>query len=207
MSAIPELSIVNRPDQAGCLLDNTRQGLLRELRQPDSAAGLARRLGLPRQRLNYHLRELERAGLVQCVGERRKGNCNERVLQTSAGAFMVNPAVLGDLGPRPGPAADRASAAALAGAAAETIRSVAALEQRARTAGKRLATLTLEAEVRFASAEARAAFTEELTAAVARLVARFHDDDAPGGRRFRLMVGAHPAVPALPAATEGGSDD
>ena len=58
-----------------------------------------------------------------------------------------------------------------------------------------VATLTLETDVRFASAEARAKFAEELTDAVARIAARYHDDRAPGGRRFRLLTAVHP-VPA-----------
>lgn len=195
MSALPELSIVRDPHQAGSLLDATRRHLLECLQDPDSAAGLARRLGLPRQRLNYHLRELERAGLVTCVGERRKGNCMERMLRATARVFVISPDVLGALGVPAERATDRASAAALVNASACTIRSVAVLEERARLENKRLATLSLESEIRFASAEARAAFTEELTDTVARLVARFHDDHAPHGRRFRLVVGAHPAIP------------
>jgi DNA-binding transcriptional ArsR family regulator len=206
MTTIPALSIVEHPDQAGALLDPTRRELLERLREPDSAAGLARRMRLPRQRLNYHLRELERAGLVECVGERRKGNCTERLMRATARAFVISPAVLGSLGSSPEAGADRVSAATLVAAAAETIRSVAALERRAKREGKRLATLTLESEIRFASAAARAAFAEELTQAVARLVARFHDDRAPRGRRFRLVVGAHPAVTA-PTAEKGAQHD
>ena len=68
------------------------------------------------------------------------------------------------------------------------------LDERAQKAGKRLATLTLETEVRFASADARAAFAEELTSAVARLTAQYHDAQAPGGRAFRFVVAGHPAT-------------
>lgn len=201
MPALPALSLVHDPDQASSLIDPARRDLLARLRQPDSAAGLARQLGIPRQRVNYHLRELERAGLVQCVGEQRKGNCTERLMQVTARTFVLSPEILGNLGPTAGSAADRLSAAALVGSAAETIRSMAALERKAAAEGKRLATLTLESEIRFASAESRAAFAAELTDAVARLVARFHDDRAPRGRAFRLVVGTHPVVPAAAPAT------
>ena len=65
-------------------MDATRLRLVRELVEPDSAAGLAKRLGLPRQRLNYHLRELEAAGLLELVEERRRGNCVERIVRAVA---------------------------------------------------------------------------------------------------------------------------
>ena len=194
-AALPALSLVHDPDQAGSLIDATRRDLVERLREPESAAGLARQLGIPRQRVNYHIRELERTGLVECVGEQRKGNCTERLMRATARTFVISPEVLGSLGALPASSADRLSAVALVSAAAETIRSVAALERRASKEGKRFATLTLDAEIRFASAEARAAFATELTDAVARLVARFHVDHAPKGRTYRLVVGTHPTVP------------
>jgi hypothetical protein len=95
-------------------------------------------------------------------------------------------------------AADRLSSAYLIAAAGRIIRDLAALEDKAKREGKRVATLTLEADVRFADAGARARFAEELAEAVARLAARYHDDRAPGGRRFRLLAAVHP----VPAAAE-----
>jgi DNA-binding transcriptional ArsR family regulator len=85
------LQIVQSPEKAGVLLQPGRLRLLEQLTQPDSAAGLARRLGVPRQKLNYHLRELERAGFVELFEERRKGNCTERVVRATAREFLVAP--------------------------------------------------------------------------------------------------------------------
>jgi DNA-binding transcriptional ArsR family regulator len=192
------LDVVRSPASAAALLDTTRQQLLAHLREPDSATGLARRLKLPRQRINYHLKVLEGAGLVEMVEERRKGNCLERIVRATARAFIISPEALGELGPSAEMAADRLSSAYLIAAAGRIIRDLAALEDKAKREGKRVATLTLEAEVRFADAGARARFAEELAEAVARLAARYHDDRAPGGRRFRLLAAVHPA----PAAVE-----
>jgi len=188
------LRVVRDSEPAAALLDPVRQRLLAELRQPDSASGLARRLRLPRQRLNYHLRVLESAGMVELVEERRKGNCLERVVRATARSFIISPEALGPLGLPVEMAPDRLSSAYLVAAAGRTIREVGALEERARTEQKRLATLTLEGEVRFASAESRAAFAEELAAAMARLSAKYHDERAPGGRRFRLLAAVHPTA-------------
>ncbi|HEU4955560.1 MAG TPA: helix-turn-helix domain-containing protein, partial [Gemmatimonadales bacterium] len=183
-------------ESAAALLDPARRQLLANLREPDSATGLARRLKLPRQRINYHLKVLEAAGLVEVVEERRKGNCLERVVRSTARAFIISPEALGDLGPSAELAADRLSSAYLMAAAGRAIKDVALLEDKAKQEGKRVATLTLEADVRFASAEARAKFAEELTDAVARIAARYHNDRAPGGRRFRLLAAVHPVPPS-----------
>ncbi|MBI4420505.1 MAG: helix-turn-helix transcriptional regulator [Gemmatimonadetes bacterium] len=192
MSATLAIEVIRRPEPAAALLDRTRQKLLAHLTEPDSAAGLARRLRLPRQRINYHLRALERAGLVQLVEERRKGNCLERVVRATARAFVISPEALGALGITAESAGDRFSTGYLIAAAGRAIRDVAALEARARRQGKRIATFTIDADVRFASADARAAFAEELADAVARLAAKYHDDRAPDGRRFRLLAAIHP---------------
>lgn len=204
MAPVPSLEVVRDREPAAALLDPVRQTLLAHLNDPDSAAGLARRLRLPRQRLNYHLRELERAGLVELVEERRKGNCLERVVRATARSFVISPEALGVLGPTPETAGDRMSSAYLIAAAGRTIRDLAVLETRARKQGKRLATLTLEADVRFASARSRAAFAEELADAVARLAAKYHDERAPGGRRFRLLAAIHPTPTEGESDAEGG---
>lgn len=193
------LETVRHPEAAAALLDPMRQRLLAQLVEPDSAAGIARRLRLPRQKVNYHLRALEAVGLVELVEERRKGNCLERVVRATARSFVISPEAIGALGPTAETAADRLSSAYLIAAAGRTIRDVAALEARARQQGKRIATLTLEADVRFASAEARARFAEELADAVARLATKYHDERAPNGRPFRLLAAIHPTP------SEGGA--
>jgi DNA-binding transcriptional ArsR family regulator len=196
------LDMIADPGRAAVLLDPLRLRMLGELREEaDSASGLARRLKLPRQKLNYHLRELEREGFVELVEERRKGNCIERVVRATARAYVIDPGIMGALGIDPAEFQDRFSAAYLVAVAAKTIRDVATLRQKAEKAGKRLATFTLQTEVRFASAADRAAYVEELTAEMARLAAKYHNEQAEGGRRFQFVLGAYPTV-KKEAATE-----
>lgn len=198
------MGVVRGAHQARVLLGHNRRQLLDALAEPDSAAGLARRLSLPRQRLNYHLKLLEREGLVELVETRRKGNCTERLMRATARAFVISPEALGGPDLATPASGDRASVGALVGAAADAIRRVASLDARARSAGKRLATLTLDSEIRFASAEARARFTDELLALTGRLAAKYHDETARGGRRFRLLTLVHPAD--RPTEARGGPD-
>ena len=188
------LDVISSPERAAMMLDPLRLRLLEGLRLPDSAAGLARRLRLPRQRVNYHLRELEKQRLVELVGRRRRGNCTARILRATARAYVISPSALGGVAADPASVKDRFSAAYLLAVTARTLRDVGELDERAQKAGKRLATLTLETEVRFASADARAAFAEELAAAFAQLASRYHDAQAPGGRAFRFVVAGHPAT-------------
>jgi hypothetical protein len=77
---------------------------------------------------------------------------------------------------------------------------VGALIRRARATDKRVATLALDTQVRFATPADRAAFAGELTAAVTGLVARYHDESAPEGRWHRVVVGAHPVAAPVPEA-------
>jgi DNA-binding transcriptional ArsR family regulator len=195
---VQQTAVITGADQAVVALQRTRRQLLAHLAEPDSAAGLARRLGVPRQRLNYHLRELEREGLVELVEERRKGNCVERIVRATARAFVISPDALGELGATPEEAADRFSSTYLVSAAARAMRDVAALQAGATRAGKRLSTFTLETDVRFATAEARAQFAEELANAIAALAARYHDDRNPRGRRFRVLAAIHPVLEKKP---------
>jgi DNA-binding transcriptional ArsR family regulator len=197
----PGTEVISQPKAATAALHETRRTLLVALVEPQSAAGLGRQLGLPRQRLNYHLRELERCGLIALVEERRKGNCTERILQATARSFVISPTALGTLGPTPDAATDRFSASYVVALAARAIHEVGALETRARAENKRLATLALDAEIRFATADARAAFADELSECVARLVAKYHDDHSPAGRRHRLTALVHPLAEA-PATTD-----
>jgi DNA-binding transcriptional ArsR family regulator len=189
-----DVAVISDPSAAEVSLDPTRARLLAELRRPASAAGLAERIGLARQKVNYHLRLLELHGLIELVDERRKGNCTERVLRAQAASFVISPEALDALAPDPRRAPDRLSARWLLAVAGQLVRDVGQLLAGAERARQRLATFALDGEVRFASAADRSDFTEELAAAVAGLIARYHDENAPRGRLHRIVVAVHPAA-------------
>jgi len=177
---------------ANVLLRPLRARIIEELSQPRSAAAIAKRLELPRQNVTYHLRELEKEGLVELVEERRVGNCVERIVRATARAYLVSAEALGALAEGAASVQDRFSAAYLLAVGAQAVREVATLRQKADDLGKSLATMTLQTEVRFASAGDRAAFARELTDAVAKLAAKYHDKRAPAGRTYRVAALAYP---------------
>jgi DNA-binding transcriptional ArsR family regulator len=92
------LRIVNEPQTVWLMMHPARLKVLASLNEPDSAAGVGRCLGLPRQQVHYHLRDLERAGLVEKVGERRQRGCMETLLQATAKTYIIDPAILGESG-------------------------------------------------------------------------------------------------------------
>jgi DNA-binding transcriptional ArsR family regulator len=207
LTLVLDLDVIADPAAAITALDPLRARLLAELHEAASAAVLAAKVGLPRQKVNYHLRSLEEHGLVTQVGERKRGGLTERLLQATAASYVVSPAAMAEAGSRPERVTDRLSARYLIAVAARLVREVGEQVRGADEAGKPLPTLTLDAEVRFRSAAERAEFTEQLTAAVTDLVARFHDEGAEEGRWHRLVVGAHPIPPPGPTEATAPSEE
>ena len=192
MEPLADLEVIDDPAAAVVALDPIRARLLAVLGEAGSAASLANRVGLSRQKVNYHLRALEAHGLVRPVEERRWGGLVERRVIATATSYVVSPAAMGEAASDPARASDRLSARYLIALAARVVREVAVLVRGSKEQGKHLATLAIDTEVRFRSAAERAGFTAELTGAIAGLVARYHDATAPGGRAHRLILVAHP---------------
>jgi DNA-binding transcriptional ArsR family regulator len=204
-----DVTVIEDAAAAEVSLDPIRARLLAELAEPASAAMLAARVGLPRQKVNYHLKALERHGLVELVGERRKGNMTERLMRATAASYVISPLALAAVQPDPKRSRDQLSARWLLALAAGLVRDVGTLITGAAKARKPLATYALDGEVRFASAADRAAFVQELTQGVSALIAKYHDGSAEHGRDHRVVVAVHPTVKpetvaaqqaALPAA-------
>jgi DNA-binding transcriptional ArsR family regulator len=198
LSFVLDIQVIEEPAAATVALEPIRSRLLSELAAPASAATLAARVGLARQKVNYHLNALEAHGLVRLAHERKWGGLTERLLVATAASYVVSPGALGPVAIDPNREVDRLSASYLIALGARVIREVGDLVRRANQAGKRLATLAVDTEIRFRSATDRAAFSRELTEAIARLVSKYHDPSTPGGRAHRLVVVAHP----LPQTSE-----
>ena len=196
-----DVEVIEDPAAAAVALDPVKGRLLAELSEPASAATLAARLGIARQKINYHLHALEEHGLVTVAEQRQWGGLTERLLVATAASYVVSPSALGPIANDPDRGADRLSASYLIALAARVIREVSALLRKSGEIGKRLPTLSVDTEIRFRSAADRAAFSSDLAKAVTTLAARYHDESAPGGRTHRLVVVAHP-LPQEPRKKE-----
>jgi DNA-binding transcriptional ArsR family regulator len=197
-----DIDVIDDPAVATVALDPVRCRLLSELAEPASAATLASRLGLPRQKVNYHLRTLEAHGLVEIASEKQWGGLTERLMVATAASYVISPVALGPVASDPGRTQDRLSAGYLVALAARMIREVSTLLRRSRETKKRLATLSIDTEIRFRSAKERADFSQELVDAITALAARYHDESSPEGRAHRLVVVAHPLLQEEPEAKE-----
>ena len=209
-----DIEVIEDPAAAEASLDPIRTRILRELAEPGSATQLAAKVGLPRQKVNYHLKALERHGLVELIEERKRGNVTERILRATAASYLISPAALASVAPDPHRFSDRFSAFWLLALAGRMVQEVGQLIAGPAAARQKLATFAIDGEVTFRSAADRAAFAEELGVAVARLVDKYHDggSEVPAGgasgsqaarqagRKHRLVVALHPALKA-PART------
>jgi DNA-binding transcriptional ArsR family regulator len=201
IGAVNAVEVISNAAAATSALDPIRSRLLAELAEPASAAALAVRTGITRQKINYHLRMLEQHGLVEEVATRQWGGLRERVLVASASSYVVSPEALGPVGADPARATDRLSASYLVAVAARAVREVGDLCRRARDADKRLATLSIDTTVTFRSPSDRAAFARELSESVLALAARYHDEGDSRGGTYRLLLAAYPAPPTGEDAT------
>jgi DNA-binding transcriptional ArsR family regulator len=206
----PALEVATVPDRrrAAALLKPLRLEILRQAAKPASAAAIAQTLGLPRQRVTYHVRQLARAGFLRKAGrQQRRGFIEQRWIAT-ARSYVLLPGALGPLGDASAALEDRLSAGALLAMGARLQDEVARASSDATRRGQRVATLSLESEFRFESAPQRRRFAEALRDAVTRVVAEHASPartaegaEAPG-RPYRLVIGCYPIIPRRPARKE-----
>ena len=177
------------PGAIEALTHPVRRGVLGALRAPESAAGVARTLGLPRQKVNYHLKELERVRLVRRAGERRKGHLIEKLYEAVAGTFVVSPRIAWSGERRVAALRDQISLRHLVKLGEQLQQDASGLLDRAAFDGDEIPSASVEAEVRFANEEARSAFMEEYLAALGPLLQKH---GARRGREFRVALAVYP---------------
>jgi len=200
------LELVRDAARAAVLLHHPlRLAILAALLEPDSATGVARRMNLPRQTVNYHVRELARARLLARAGRRRRRHLYEQCYVATARGYVLSPELLGKLAADPAQVADAFSAKYLLGLASKVQSELARSADLAGAAGKRLATLSINKELRFTSPERHTAFTEELERAIEEVTVRHSasftktDGSPDEGRPYRLVLGCYPIPPGQSA--------
>jgi DNA-binding transcriptional ArsR family regulator len=166
-----------------------RLRILGALRRPSSAAAVARALGEPRQKVNYHLKELERADLVRLVGERRTGNFIETIYEATARSFVVSPRFAWPDEQRAEALATQVSLENLVQLGERMQRDSAALLDRAAFDGEQIASAAVEAEVRFATEQQRTQFLNAYLEAVGPLLTRYGASDGDG---YRVVLAVYP---------------
>ena len=188
------LATIDDPQRVELVMHPLRRRILEEAAAgPVSATEVARRVGETRQKVNYHVRALADAALLEPAGERQRRGVTEKLYRSSARAYTVSAGVLGDLTPSADRFRDALSAGTLLTLAARMQDEVVRSAQQAEAQGKRLATLSIDTDVRFESATQQAAFAQALMQAVVDVIAHHSTPNTSSrGHRYRLVAGVYP---------------
>jgi DNA-binding transcriptional ArsR family regulator len=185
------VELLNDPEQVAAVAHPVRARILGALRTPDTAASVARSFGRSRQYVSYHLKELERLGLVRRAGERRKGNFLEQLYQATARRFVVSSRFATDPAQLASVFRDQVSLSQLSDLGERLQRDAAELVDLAAFEGRKIPSASVEAELRLPDEAARAAFMTELVDSLKSLLAKHGRKE---GQSFRVALAAYPEL-------------
>lgn len=174
------------PDLIVESLGSFRRQILGLLEEPDSATGLAKRLGTTRQRVNYHLHVLVGAGLVELAEVRQRRGLHEQVMRRSAEIVLVDPSAFSTRALRRKDATGLTAVVSLAG---DQVRHAAEVAAAAGASDERVVAATLDTTIRVKNPTALRAMIEELAAIVARY------DEPDDGLLLRVSTAILPGRP------------
>ena len=186
----PRATTVADPAAVEALTHPIRRQILAELRVPNSAAAVARALGEPRQKVNYHVKELARAELIQPAGERRKGHLIEKLFESVAGSFVVSPRLAWEGALQARTLEEQISLARLIDLGEQLQEDACALLDRASYDNEEIPSATVEAEISFPDETSRSAFMTDYLEALGPLLTKY---GARTGRSFRVALAVYPA--------------
>jgi DNA-binding transcriptional ArsR family regulator len=182
------VGFVGEPKAVQALAHPLRIRILESLRGAESAAGVARAIGAGRQNVNYHMRELERAGLVRGAGERRTGNFIEQLYEPVAHTLLVSPRLAWGT-ERRAALQDQVSLEQLIELGERIQTDAAGLLDRATFDGLEVSSASVVAEVRFAGPDERSAFMTQYLEALGPLLRKY---GAVDGAPYRVALTVYP---------------
>ena len=173
---------LDRLEQAEALLKPQRIEVLRQLAEPRSCTEVAAELDQTPQRVYYHAKRLQEAGLVRQIAERRVRGINEGIYQAAARSYWLSPGLVGRIGVRQ--ARDRLSLGYLVDLMEDVQADIAALD----LTRPDLPSIGVSGDIRVRP-EQRKAFLDELQQTLRDLFTRYGGAE---GDRFRLAVACYP---------------
>jgi DNA-binding transcriptional ArsR family regulator len=185
------VEFLNDPQQVAAVAHPVRARILEALRSANSAASVARSFGRSRQFVSYHLKELERLGLVRAAGERRNGNFVEQLYESTARRFMVSAQFAADPERLASVFRDQVSLSQLSNLGERIQRDSALLIDAAAREGNQIPSASVEAEVCLPDEAARAAFMAEFVDLFQALLAKHGRKD---GEKFHVALTAYPSL-------------
>lgn len=179
-------------ERAGALLHPLRIDVLKRLAEPRSCPEVARDLDATTQKVYYHVKILERSGLVDRVDERRVRGIVEGVYQARARSYWLSPRLVGRVGGADR-ARDQVSLGHLLSLAEEIQTDVGHLSERAEK--EEVPSLGLSAHIELRDASERARFRDEVQAffeGLARKYGRSEREGPEPGSGFQLALVCYP---------------
>ena len=186
-----DVLMVDSVDQAAVMLKPLRIAMLCEMGEPRSCPELARTFGETPQKMYYHVKMLERAGLVDRSGERLVNGITEGFYRARAESYWLSPGLVRRLGGKQ-TVQDQTSLQMLAGHAEEMIEDVARLAERS-ASGEHVPSASLGVEIALPDVERRGEFLEELRATFEAIAKKYTSDgNAETGEVFRFTLACYP---------------
>ena len=189
-----DVLLVDSLHQAATMLKPLRVLLLREMAQPRTCPELAAAFDLTAQKIYYHVKTLQKAGLVERCGERLVNGIKEGFYRARARAFWLSPGLVRRMGGDK-TVRDQASLRVLAGHAEEMIEDVGRLAQRS-DSGEHIPSLSLGVEIALPTVDRRSKFLEELRTTFEDLARRYMSEESPATdtarETFRFTLSCYP---------------
>ncbi|WP_139492046.1 winged helix-turn-helix domain-containing protein [Brevibacillus dissolubilis] len=178
------------------LLNPLRAEILAHLIVPASAAELGRTMSQTPQRINYHLKALEKVGLVRRIGTRQVRNLVEVLYQAIARTFVLAES----LGLHPETTQKLKDQGSLSHmiTTAERIKKDALQLMEQSDQAEVIPSATLHTQITLASAEQRSAFVEEYVQLVQQLAAKYQseepsaDPSSSANEAYNVMLAVYP---------------
>lgn len=182
-----DVCYIERLDQAAHLMKPARLEVLRQTARPVTCTEVGERVGQSAQAVYYHMKALERAGLVKRVAERRVRAISEGIYQASARSYWISPKLVGHLG-GDREQRDARSLGFLISLAEEIQDDVGRLATRSGP----VASLGLAAEIELPDAADRSRFLEEVHEIFEALSRKYGATGQERGATYKLALACYP---------------
>ncbi len=198
MQEMQEVLYIEDVDQAAALLKPQRIEMLKLMDQPRTCLELGKIFGETPQKIYYHIKALQNAGLVEQVGERRVRGTVEGSYQARARSYWLASDLVGRIGGA-AIAQDQASLRHLLSLTEEMRGDIGHLAQQVGSVGREIPSLGLSLHVELDDESRRANFmadVQHMAQVLARKYGATNDDDGddaqPPKPLFRLVLACYP---------------
>ena len=188
--AVRDVLYIDDLDTAAALLKPARLSVLRGMADPTTCTELAQALGSTPQKVHYHVKALEHAGVLEKVAERKVRGIHEGIYRATARSYWLSPhLVVGRVGARR--TRDQASLGYLISLAEEVQEDVGRLAA-SHDVDEHIPSLGLAAHIDLRDAATREEFMHAVTEMFQALAERFASPTDTPGSPFRLALACYP---------------